>query len=388
MKPRILYVDDDPAIVEAYTVRLEGEFEMHTALSGEQALERVRAGESFEVVLADMRMPGMDGVEMLAEIRRHDPDATRMMLTGNADLSTAIEAVNRGRIFRFLTKPCKTGELIGSLNEGVRMHRLARIEREMMDQTLKGSIKVLMDVLALVSPANFSRCNRLKRYVRWAADKLDCREVWRFELAAMLSQLGCVSIVPDTVDKAFAGQELSPEEAASFAAHPRVACDLLGNIPRLESITGMIARQMVPFDQAAAQDARRLDEQVLMGGNLLHAALAFDRLIIEGLDAPSAADRLLADQGEYDPAICRALASAEVGFDGLVLRAVSADALCPRMVLAQDVRAVDGRLLVTRGQEVTLAVVARLRNWSAGIGVREPIQVYVPAPSSARRASA
>lgn len=388
MRPRILYVDDDPAIVEAYTVRLEGEFEIHTALSGEQAMEKVRSGESFEVVLADMRMPGMDGVELLAEIRRLDPDATRMMLTGNADLSTAIEAVNRGRIFRFLTKPCKTAELVGSLNEGVRMHRLARVEREMMDQTLKGSIKVLMDVLALVSPANFSRCNRLKRYVRWAADKLDCREVWRFELAAMLSQLGCVSLVPDTVDKAISGLELSPEESSSFNAHPRVACDLLSNIPRLEAVTEMIARQMIPYRQSTSREARRLDEQVLLGGNLLHAALAFDRLILEGLDAPSASRRLLAEEGEYDPDICEALASAEVGFDGLVLRAVSTEALCPRMILAQDVRAADGRLLVTRGQEVTLAVVARLRNWSAGIGVREPIQVYVPAPSSSRRASA
>ncbi|MFP4139789.1 MAG: response regulator [Planctomycetota bacterium] len=387
MKPRILYVDDDPGILEAYKVRLSQHFDITTAMSGREALDRVRSDGPFDVVLADMRMPGMDGIEVLSSVRELAPDTVRMMLTGNADLTTAIKAVNEGNVFRFLTKPCQADLLANALQAGVHIYRLATAERELMSKTLKGSIKVLMDVLAMVSPVTFSRASRLKRIVLHAADLLRLEDAWRYELAAMLSQLGCVALDPDTVHKALAGMDLAQDEADAYNAHPSVAEHLLANIPRLEEITAIVARQHEPFLSGdTSVDPRRRDV-VSLGAQLLHAATEFDRLTTNGLSAQSAAAQLAGQPSEYDPAIAESLASADVGTDGHDARSLSVGDLQPRMIIAQDVCSSDGRLLVTEGQEVTFPVLARLRMWSQRVGVRQPIQVFVPRGQAAPAAS-
>jgi response regulator RpfG family c-di-GMP phosphodiesterase len=387
MKPRILYVDDDPGILEAYKVRLIQHFDITTAMSGREALDRVRSDGPFEVVLADMRMPGMDGIEVLSSVRELAPDTVRMMLTGNADLTTAIKAVNEGNVFRFLTKPCQADLLANALQAGVHIYRLATAERELMSKTLKGSIQVLMDVLAMVSPVTFSRASRLKRTVLHAADLLRLEDAWRYELAAMLSQLGCVALDPDTVHKALAGMDLAQDEADAYNAHPSVAEHLLANIPRLEEITAIIARQHEPFLSGdTSVDPRRRDV-VSLGAQLLHAAIEFDRLTTNGLSAKSAAAQLAGQPSEYDPAIAEALGSADVGTEGHDARSLSVGDLQPRMIIAQDVCSTDGRLLVTEGQEVTFPVLARLRMWSQRVGVRQPIQVFVPRGQAAPAAS-
>lgn len=378
MKPRILYVDDDPGILEAYKVRLSQHFDITTAMSGREALDRVRSDGPFEVVLADMRMPGMDGIEVLSSVRELAPDTVRMMLTGNADLTTAIKAVNEGNVFRFLTKPCQADLLANALQAGVHIYRLATAERELMSKTLKGAIKVLMDVLSMVSPVTFSRASRLKRYVLHASDVLRLEDAWRYELAAMLSQLGCVALDPDTVHKALAGMDLAQDEADAYNAHPSVAEHLLANIPRLEEITAIVARQHEPFLSGDTQVDPRRRDVVSLGAQLLHAATEFDRLTTNGLSARSAAAQMAGQPSEYDPAVAEALGSAEVGTEGHDARAVSVSDLQPRMTIAQDVCSTDGRLLVTEGQEVTFPVLARLRMWSQRVGVREPIQVFVP----------
>ena len=107
MTTRILCVDDDSNILIGYQRALRKQFQIEVALGGEEGLAAVRSQGPYAVIVADMRMPGMDGVELLAKVREIAPDTVRMMLTGNADQQTALEAVNQGHIFRFMTKPCR-----------------------------------------------------------------------------------------------------------------------------------------------------------------------------------------------------------------------------------------------------------------------------------------
>src|SRR5262249_25119247 len=87
------------------------------------------------------------------------------------------------------------------------------------------------------------RAIRIRRYIRHIAYTLDLANPWRFEIAGMLSQLGCVTMDAETIEAAYSGRELSPEDRARFEAHPRIAADLLGKIPRMEPIAWMIANQ-------------------------------------------------------------------------------------------------------------------------------------------------
>src|SRR5262245_17980905 len=105
-KPRILCVDDEPNVLEGLALHLRRKYEMSTAANGPDALALLEREGPPEVIISDMRMPGMDGATFLSKARQLYPDTVRMLLTGQSDMASAIKAVNDGQIFRFLTKPC------------------------------------------------------------------------------------------------------------------------------------------------------------------------------------------------------------------------------------------------------------------------------------------
>src|SRR5271166_687159 len=220
MADKILFVDDEPAVLEGYKRMLHREFEVNTAVGGEEGLAAVHDHGPYSVVISDMRMPGMTGSQFLARIRQTTPDTIRMLLTGYTDLNAAMEAVNEGNIFRFLTKPCEKDVLAKAITTGLVQYRLITAEKELLENTLMGSIKVLTDVLSAASPEAFGRSLRIARYVRHLIAKFNLASPWLFEAAAMLSQLGCITLDPELIQAAYIGSRLSPEDQARFAAHP------------------------------------------------------------------------------------------------------------------------------------------------------------------------
>ena len=166
MNEKVLFVDDDAAVLSTFRRTLRKKFQLITAMGGETALEQIQSKGPFAVVVSDMRMPGMNGVQLLAKIKEKNPDTVRMMLTGYADFNTAMEAVNEGNIFRFLTKPCPPDLLAQALEDAARQYRLIKSEQELLNKTLKGSIQVLIEILSIVDQQSFSQVTKLRDYVR------------------------------------------------------------------------------------------------------------------------------------------------------------------------------------------------------------------------------
>ena len=220
MSERILCVDDDPNILQAYQRALRKQFHIEIALGGDEAVTAVVDQGPYAVVVADMQMPGMNGVELLKKVKELAKDTVRMMLTGNADQQTALEAVNEGHIFRFMTKPCPPETFAKVLDAGLAQHRLIMAERDLLSKTFSGSVKVLTDVLSAVSPTAFGKASRVRQMVRQLCQKLGSKS-WQIEVAAMLSQIGCVSIPEQILAKAYDGKELTPAEQKMFEGYPR-----------------------------------------------------------------------------------------------------------------------------------------------------------------------
>jgi CheY-like chemotaxis protein len=120
---KVLFVDDEPLVLDALRRMLHDKFHIYTANSGEKGLASVEQNGPFAVVISDMRMPGMNGAEFLAHIRKDAPDTVRMLLTGFTDLDAAIAAVNEGNIFKFLTKPCRKDALVSAIDLGLAQYR-------------------------------------------------------------------------------------------------------------------------------------------------------------------------------------------------------------------------------------------------------------------------
>lgn len=126
MTDKILLVDDDPQVLDGLRVLLHGRFNISTALGPEVAIRMLRTDGPFAVVVCDFIMPGMNGVDVLSRAREIAPCTVRVMLTGFADLDTAIAAVNSGEVFRFLTKPCPAASLRQTLLDALEKYRCNR----------------------------------------------------------------------------------------------------------------------------------------------------------------------------------------------------------------------------------------------------------------------
>ncbi len=123
MSEKILLVDDEPKVLAAIKRQLRKQFRFETALSGEEALKIIEEKGPFAVVVSDYKMPGMNGIDFLCKVKTVDPDTVRMMLTGSADMSTAIQAVNEGSIFQFHPKPCPADTLGKAIRSGIDKYR-------------------------------------------------------------------------------------------------------------------------------------------------------------------------------------------------------------------------------------------------------------------------
>ncbi len=119
MPERILFVDDDINILEGYKRQLRKLFAIDIAEGSEMGLEAIKKNDPYAVVVSDLKMPGMDGNQFLSKAKKITPATTRILLTGYADLQSAMEAINNGNIYRLLTKPCGKDLLIDALNSGI-----------------------------------------------------------------------------------------------------------------------------------------------------------------------------------------------------------------------------------------------------------------------------
>jgi EAL domain-containing protein (putative c-di-GMP-specific phosphodiesterase class I)/CheY-like chemotaxis protein len=136
-RPRILLVDDEPALLAGLRRQLRPYYDIVCSTEPAAALDILTSQGPFAVVVSDMRMPVMDGAVFLEHARTLAPDATRVLLTGQADIPATIAAINRGQVFRFLCKPCPAEELLDTLQAAVDEHTRFQAERRLLDRSLR-----------------------------------------------------------------------------------------------------------------------------------------------------------------------------------------------------------------------------------------------------------
>jgi response regulator RpfG family c-di-GMP phosphodiesterase len=373
----ILFVDDEPKTLEAFERQLRKRFSIRTAGSADEALAILEKDGPCAVIVSDMRMPGMDGIQLLSLVKNLYPDTVRIMLTGNADQETAIGSVNDGQIFRFLTKPTTPQALTTSLEVAVKQYRLITAEKELLNQTLRESIKVLCELLSLANPTAFSSGYRIKKMVIRIAETLRLERIWQYEVAALMSQIGCITIPDDILQKIQAGTERTQKEERMYRNHPKIGEKLIGKIPRLEHVAAIIGNQMLSWKEFGEEPGMLLTEEVQMGAQILRATIDHDRLLLQGISHSEAIQRMDARQGVYNPEIVKILAENETATERVRIITMNFEDIVPGMIADEDILAKNGAVIIPRGQEITWSVIQGLTNFLEHIGIREPIRVRV-----------
>jgi response regulator RpfG family c-di-GMP phosphodiesterase len=374
---KILIVDDERNILEAFQRQLRKHYQIEVAEGGAAGLEVIADRGPFAVVVSDYRMPGMDGTRFLAKVKVQSPESIRMMLSGQADLPAIVEAVNQGEIFRFLTKPCPPEIFHQSLEAGLTQYRLIRAEKELLEQTLTGCLQALSDVLSFVNPEAFGRASRLKRYVLKVAEEMGLAEVWQLEVASSLSQIGCVILPDQILQKINAGKSLSSHEFQAFHQHPVTGADVVRNIPRMQEVADIIEYQHKHFDGSGTPHNARQEEDIPLGARLLKVANDFDSLQIQDLPRHEIFENLEARKGWYDPVVLQAFKTAFAPSDQVRVEKVSLSDLRLNMVLAEAIVDTKDNILVAKGQELTDWMVTKLKDMSSSREIKEPIRVLV-----------
>jgi len=383
MKPelKILLVDDEPNVLAAFQRNLRQRFALDTAQSGAEALRKIEQHGPYAVIVADMQMPEMNGLELLVQVQARHPDTVRIMLTGNADQKTAVEAVNRGQVFRFLNKPCPVELLAQTLQTAVRQYQLIRAERELLERTLNGTIRLLTEVLSSLHPTAFQLSQRLHQAVRDYAAFFKLPSSWDLEAASLLFPLGHLTLPAATLDKLARNQPLDPKEAELVQRIPEMGANLLAHIPRLESVAAILRYQNKHYDGSGLPADRIAGEDIPMAARVFKVLRDMVELETQLGDRSRALAQMQERHGWYDP---RVLQSAAACFDVFLhkatteqptIRSRSLGELTVGQVLASDVETLDGILVIKAGTELTAVVLQRLRNFAALNPIREPIYV-------------
>ena len=376
---KILLVDDEQSVLEAFHRQLHKIFNIETATSGHDGLKKIADSGPFAVIISDMRMPVMDGITFLMEVHKAAPESVRMMLTGNADQKTAIDAINRGAIFRFLTKPCSTENLTRAIHAGLEQYHLITAEKELLEKTLKGSINILTDILSLAYPIAFSQSMRLRKYAIQIAQQLNLFGAWQYEIAAMLSSVGFINMPTESIERYMAGATLSREEKEMVAAIPETTGMLLANIPRLSIVASMITQRDMPYTAPLDFTSKEHNEMTRIGAKILKVITDFDILLLQNKQPEDAIKIMARHSTVYDSTILDALTVIELPRKELVSRCVKIDELQKGMSIEDDIYNARGFLIIPKGYEVNEMTAERLKNFLLNQGRSDTIRVVMSA---------
>jgi CheY-like chemotaxis protein len=374
--PAILLVDDEPTVLETLSHQLRRDYRVVTATDGADALAVLEREGPFAAIISDLRMPQMDGIELLGHVRDRYEDVTRVLHTAQADLTCAISAINDGQVFRFVQKPTPRAELRQTVNDAVERYRTAQVQREVLDKTLRASLQAIFGCLELASPQAFARAGRIRNLVGAVCAELRLGNVWEIEVAAMASQLGSVTLPATVTQKLDRGMPLTEDEQEMIDALPRVAARLLGDVPMLGDVLAIV-RGLEPDFRGRLTPATA--PMVATGISVLRAAIDVETMESRGLGTPGAI-AVLEREGGHDAHVLEALRQVrqlEAGQE--TVRAYPLAELTVGMRIVEDVLAKNGPVLIGRGMVVTEVLLDRLANYRRMGQLAEPILATMPA---------
>lgn len=402
----LLFVDDEPGILSALRrlFRPQG-YRILIAEGGAAGLD-ILAKEPVDLVISDMRMPEMDGATFLKQVRQRWPKVTRILLTGYADITSTVAAINEGEIYRYIAKPWDDNEIVLIVREALERRRLeeenrrlseltrrqneelkelnAGLEQKVAERTaevraalgeLKKTYLATVQVFAGLVELRAGQAGgqlgghgrRVADHARGLAKRLGLGDgdVQTVMLAGLLHDIGKIGLPDGLLGKPF--NTLTPDQRAQVMKHPTVGQNLLMSIEKLRDCALLVRHHHELYDGSGYPD-HLTAMAIPIGSRILAVANDYDALqagtlVQRPLRADEALTFLIDNRGKrYDPQVvdCFAQLLAESGKKTATELPVRALHLQPGMVLSRELNHSDGYLLLARGSALTKEIIAQL----------------------------
>ncbi len=423
----ILFVDDETNILNSLKRLFRGGgYHILAATNGEEALEKLDNNQ-ISLVISDQKMPGMSGVELLHQVRKRSPDTIRIILTGYADIKAAMEAINQGEVYRFVTKPWDPTEIRIIVSQALRQYDLIAENKKLYQLTdrqnreLKGlnnelerkvflrtkeislkneelnrlyrnlekgffdSIRIFVDLIELYNPFFGGHSKRTALFSRLIAAKYELKEkeLESIETAGMLHDIGMIGIPQRITDMPFG--ELEGEDKAIYEQHPVLGQITLGPIERFKEIGSFIRSHHERFDGKGFPDELK-GESIPLAARIIAVADIYDKIKERGLSprsSPSNQDALkyLKDESGtiFDPQVVTHFLSVLHNLKVNASRkemAISLGELKKDMVLSRDIYTSNGRFLAVKGTILNEAYIQKIHNYHRINPINGKIYVY------------
>lgn len=372
---KILFVDDEPNILNAFKRRLSNSYEFITSTSATEAVQILQTKSPISIVISDMHMPGMQGTEFLKEVAKKSPDSIRVMLTGLADQRTAVRAINEGSVFRFINKPCSIDEFEKVLNDCIAQRKMQQQEKDLLQNTLGGVLSLITDLLSFIDSDGVQSATKSRKVLREIA-KVTPLPLIELELAALLKGLGKLSLPLELLLKNAQGESLSSLENDLVNKSQQTSARLIRQIPRLEKVSAYIE-----LGCGISKPKNSIESNALLSLNLAN------KIAIAENDGEAIATTIAR--------ISQSLSVEEMKLASLLLGGettnntvakpnefiISLSELTPGQRLLDDIKDKNGKLLLKKGFIISPAVIERIRNHSELVGLGSNIVVNERTPT-------
>lgn len=264
-KNTILIVDDTPENIDILREFLGWYYDVKVANNGEVALKIVDKG-GVDIILLDIMMPGMGGYEVCKRLKSNN--ATKgipiIFISSLEELENKTKGFELGAI-DYITKPFEIVEVKERVKTHLELIKAKNQSVELLSKTLSGTVELLLDMLSLFNLTAFNFSNRVKTLMTKMVKKLNLKNSWQYLVAAMLSQIGCLSIPTDILKKIYELDDTEENYNNLFLEHPKLGAKIIGHIPRLEGVAKIIERQL---DENLSEEI--VDEELEKGIILLN----------------------------------------------------------------------------------------------------------------------
>jgi len=401
----ILCVDDEPHILSSLRRLLKPcGYQFLGASSAEEAIARL-AEEKVDLIISDMRMPGMQGAEFLAIARQNWPSITRVMLTGYSDVSSTIEAINKGEIYRYIAKPWNDIEVLGVINQAFERQRMEREnlrlqaelhsrnedlnrlnesleervqartkEVERMAQQIRksqiNSIKIFSTLLEWREGLLAGHSRRVADMARKLAKAMDCseQELQDIFIAGLIHDIGLISLSDSVIEKPVS--LLQGDDLLRYERHPSFGEQILLSQDDQQGVASIIRSHHERHDGAGFPD-RLHGTQIPLGARIIGIADTYDDLRFGRITSAKLSDadaRLVISRGrgsQFDPEIVdvflQVLLAAQLQAEKPP-RQLRSETLREGMCLARDLISPEGLILLSAGHVIHGDLIKRIRS--------------------------
>lgn len=400
----LLLVDDEVSILNALKRIFSEAYQVHTASSGPEGLKQLEQYPTTDIIISDMRMPIMDGAEFLKIAAERWPKTKRILLTGYADINSAISAINEGKIDYYISKPWKNDEILNIVNKTLDSKRLKDQNQDLnkqltvqnqelkllnndleekvkertvelyksykeLQETHSAAIQVFL-LLQELHEGNFrGYCRGVATQAKLLAQamKLSEKEIQAIYLAAMLHNQGKKALPPSIMYKPFT--KLTLKEHKNYIEYPILGSTVLASFPSLKEVNNIILHHRERYDGRGYPHGLK-GETIPLGARILAIVVDYNELQYGLIDhdkyhAKLALEYLNTHFERYDPKILpvfikmmTTLPNDKVSLNEEVL---TPDRLKPGMVLSRPLISKTGFTFLIKGYSLTPEVIEKIK---------------------------